>query len=127
MVQFLTASVPDRGDGGQSETVEHRVVLKEALASLSTRQRAAVVLRYWDDPTETQTADILGCSPNSVKVHTRRALAALRGHTALAAAGSRARRWAPYCSDLRRTRSSRTPAPPRAPPGTSGSWHPARR
>lgn len=85
VVQFLTASVPDRGDGGQSETVEHRVALTEALASLSTRQRAAVVLRYWDDLTETQTAEILGCSPNSVKVHTRRALAALRGHPALAA------------------------------------------
>ncbi|WP_433891664.1 SigE family RNA polymerase sigma factor [Streptomyces sp. CA-111067] len=85
VVQFLTPFVPERGHRSQAETVEHRLALDQALASLSDRQRAAVILRYWDDMTEQQTAAILGCSPSSVKVHTRRALAALRGHPALAA------------------------------------------
>ncbi|WP_432584618.1 SigE family RNA polymerase sigma factor [Streptomyces sp. HD1123-B1] len=84
VVQFLTSLVPERPDSGHAETVEHRIALAQALNSLSSRQRAAVILRFWDDMSEQQTAEILGCSPNTVKVHTRRALAALRTHPALA-------------------------------------------
>ncbi|MFF3404514.1 SigE family RNA polymerase sigma factor [Streptomyces sp. NPDC002659] len=85
VAQFLTSLVPETADRGHTETVEHRVALAQALDSLSSRQRAVVVLRYWDDMTEQQTAEILSCSPNTVKVHARRALAALRAHPALAA------------------------------------------
>ena len=42
------------------------------------RQRAAVVLRYYEDLTEAQTADILGCSVGTVKSQVHRALATLR-------------------------------------------------
>ncbi|MCX5233032.1 sigma-70 family RNA polymerase sigma factor [Streptomyces sp. NBC_00233] len=83
VTQFLTSSVPETGHRGHAETIEHRLVLAQALESLSTRQRAAVILRYWDDMSEQDTARILGCSPNSVKVHIRRGLAALRAHPAL--------------------------------------------
>ena len=46
--------------------------------ALPTQQRAAVVLRYYEDLTEAQTADVLGCSVGTVKSHTSRAISALR-------------------------------------------------
>lgn len=85
VTQWLTPLVPHRPVNGSEETVEARMALAEALGSLSTRQRAAVLLRFWEDMTEQQTADVLQCSPSTVKVHTRRALAVLRAHPALAA------------------------------------------
>jgi RNA polymerase sigma-70 factor (sigma-E family) len=52
--------------------------LLAALRKLSTRQRAVIVLRYFDDLTEAQTAEILGCSVGSVKTHGYRVLERLR-------------------------------------------------
>jgi RNA polymerase sigma factor (sigma-70 family) len=46
--------------------------------ALPPRQRAAVALRYYEDLTEAQTAEILGCSIGTVKSQTHRALATLR-------------------------------------------------
>ena len=46
--------------------------------TLPPRQRAAVALRYYEDLTEAQTAEILGCSIGTVKSQTHRALASLR-------------------------------------------------
>jgi len=52
--------------------------LARALAGLPKGQRAVVVLRYVEDLTEAQTADLLGISVGTVKSQTARALAALR-------------------------------------------------
>jgi RNA polymerase sigma factor (sigma-70 family) len=49
-----------------------------ALATLPYKQRAAVALRYWDDWTDDQIADALGCAPATVRVLLHRALATLR-------------------------------------------------
>lgn len=49
-----------------------------ALASLPHQQRAAVALRYWDDWTDEQIADALGCAPATVRVLVHRALATLK-------------------------------------------------
>ncbi len=57
-----------------------------ALARLPRGQRAVVVLRYFDDLTESQAADVLGCSVGTVKSQTSKALAALRSSPALAPA-----------------------------------------
>lgn len=52
--------------------------LARALAELPRAQRAVIVLRYFDDQTEAQTADHLGISVGTVKSHASRALASLR-------------------------------------------------
>ena len=49
-----------------------------ALATLPYKQRAAVALRYWDDWTDDQIADALGCAPATVRVLVHRALATLK-------------------------------------------------
>jgi RNA polymerase sigma-70 factor (ECF subfamily) len=48
------------------------------LRSLPARQRAVVVLRYFDDRTEAEIADVLGCAPGTVKSHASRALSTLQ-------------------------------------------------
>lgn len=55
-----------------------RVELQRALARLAPRQRAVIVLRYYEDLTEKQTADALGISVGTVKSQARDALARLR-------------------------------------------------
>jgi RNA polymerase sigma-70 factor (sigma-E family) len=46
--------------------------------NLAPQQRAAVVLRYYEDLSEAQTAEILGCTVGTVKSHTSRAIRSLR-------------------------------------------------
>jgi RNA polymerase sigma-70 factor (sigma-E family) len=58
--------------------LETRAELLDALALLTSRQRAVLVLRYFNDLTETQTAEALGCSPGTVKSNASRGLARLR-------------------------------------------------
>jgi RNA polymerase sigma-70 factor (sigma-E family) len=54
-------------------------LLWRALACLPPGQRAVLVLRYYEDLTEAQTAAVLGCTVGSVKTQTSRALSKLRG------------------------------------------------
>ena len=67
-------SAPDDGP----EQVADRLVLREALMQLGRRQRAIVVLRYFEDLTENQVADVLGISVGTVKSQAHKALAHLR-------------------------------------------------
>lgn len=57
---------------------EDRDALLAALAEIPARQRATLVLRYWEDQSVEQTAHALGCSQGTVKSQTARGLAALR-------------------------------------------------
>lgn len=54
------------------------VALERALAELTLRQRAVLVLRYYEDLTEAETARVLGIGLGTVKSTHRRALARLR-------------------------------------------------
>jgi len=58
--------------------LETRAELLDALARLTPRRRAVLVLRYFNDLTEAQTAEVLGCSPGTVKSNASRGLARLR-------------------------------------------------
>ncbi len=73
----LVDAVPDRPAAAPHDT-EEREVLRYALSRLPKRQRAAVVLRYLCDLSVIETAQLLRCSPGTVKSQTHHALAALR-------------------------------------------------
>ncbi|GAA2050463.1 SigE family RNA polymerase sigma factor [Catenulispora yoronensis] len=77
---------PDNGVADATDQVAHRRALVAALQELPKRQRAVVVLRFWSDLTERETAEVLGCSTGTVKSQTHRALLRLRQHPALIAA-----------------------------------------
>ena len=62
--------------------VETRDEMWRALQKLPHRRRAAVVLRYYEDLTEHQTADVLGCSVPAVKALVSRGLETLRAEIA---------------------------------------------
>ena len=62
----------------QGLDVDTRLALRQAMAQLAPRQRAVVVLRYFDDLTEVQTAEVLGVSVGTVKSQARDALGRLR-------------------------------------------------
>lgn len=55
-----------------------RQELWDALRDLNSRQRAAIVLRYYEDLTEAQTAEVLGCAVGTVKSLVSRGLNQLR-------------------------------------------------
>jgi RNA polymerase sigma-70 factor (sigma-E family) len=68
---------PDTGAAPQAP-VEDRVVLIRALADVPPRQRAVLVLRFWEDLSVEETAALLRCSPGTVKSQAARGLATLR-------------------------------------------------
>jgi RNA polymerase sigma-70 factor (sigma-E family) len=67
-----------RGVGAIDDAVVSRLAVVAALGELPARQRAVLVLRYYEDFTEAQIADALDVSIGSVKTHASRGLAALR-------------------------------------------------
>lgn len=74
--EIITSQVPELSVS--SETPELRLVLLDALATLPPKARVVVVMRYWDDMSIEQVADVLGCSTGNVKSQCSRALDKLR-------------------------------------------------
>jgi RNA polymerase sigma-70 factor (sigma-E family) len=72
------AELPDRPGADELTSSELRQVIWRALSGLPARQRAVVVLRYFNDLSEAQTAQALDCSVGTVKSQSSRALARLR-------------------------------------------------
>jgi RNA polymerase sigma factor (sigma-70 family) len=71
-------ATPDTALPDATVAVAERHRLLAALHRLPARQRAALVLRFYDDLGENETARIMGCSVGSVKRHTSRGLERLR-------------------------------------------------
>jgi RNA polymerase sigma-70 factor (sigma-E family) len=74
--EILTDGFPDRA--AEPPALETRLVVLAALATLPPKARAVVILRFWEDLSVEQVADVMGCSPGNVKSHTARALEKLR-------------------------------------------------
>ncbi|MBV1852645.1 SigE family RNA polymerase sigma factor [Catellatospora sp. NEAU-YM18] len=70
--------VPDVAVPGHEQRIVDRIALGHALGRLSPRQRAAVVLRFYEDLSEAETASVIGCSVGAVKRNTHDALVRLR-------------------------------------------------
>ncbi|MGH8775255.1 MAG: SigE family RNA polymerase sigma factor [Jiangellaceae bacterium] len=72
------ASAPDRPASDASIQVDRRLDLRAALLRLGPRQRAVLVMHYFEDLPEAEIADALGCSVGTVRSQKHRALARLR-------------------------------------------------
>ncbi len=70
--------MPEADAEDEGARVDVRRDVAAALSTLPKGQRAVVVLRYFEDLSEAQTAQLLGCSVGTVKSQAHRALAALR-------------------------------------------------
>jgi RNA polymerase sigma-70 factor (sigma-E family) len=76
---FHVVSVADPPEvAHESDATEDRLTVQQALARLTARQRAVLVLRFYEDLTERQTAEALGITIGTVKSQTRHALDRLR-------------------------------------------------
>ena len=76
--EVLPERMPDRvvPDGAEDRARDDEV--HQALRRLPERQRAALVLRYFEDLTERQTAEVMGIRPGTVKSLSHHAIARLR-------------------------------------------------
>jgi len=72
-----TETLPDRGVPDGTAQVELTDAIQRALGDLSKVNREVVVLRYYANLTEQQTAQVLGIAPGTVKSRLSRALAQL--------------------------------------------------
>jgi RNA polymerase sigma-70 factor (sigma-E family) len=73
--EMLTDRTPE---GAVASEPDDTIALRDALAGLAPRQRAVIVLRYYEDLTERETAEVLGIAVGTVKSQTRDALVRLR-------------------------------------------------
>lgn len=74
-----TADVPEPAAARGSAEPTDQDDLWRTLAQLPPRMRAVLVLRYWEDLSEAETAQVLECSVGTVKSQASRGLARLRG------------------------------------------------
>ncbi|CAM3389736.1 SigE family RNA polymerase sigma factor [Nocardioides dubius] len=76
--ETATATLPDVVAPGAVDDVAQRDWLWQALRELPIRQRTAIVLRYYEDLTEAQTAHAMGCATGTVKSQVSAGLRTLR-------------------------------------------------
>ena len=80
--ETVTAEPPERAPSGAgldyADVVAQRQDLVAALRRLPKRQRAIVVLRYFEDRPDAEIADLLGITAGTVRSQTHKALTALR-------------------------------------------------
>jgi RNA polymerase sigma-70 factor (sigma-E family) len=76
--EYPTDEIPDQAVADPAVASDLQETLRRAVDRLPDRMRAAVVLRYYEDMTEAEVADVLGVSLGTVKSTVSRAVAKLR-------------------------------------------------
>ena len=76
--EWLRGALPEQAVPAEDSGALDHAVLWPLVCALPERQRAVVVLRYYEDLTEAETAQVLGCAVGTVKAHAHHALRALR-------------------------------------------------
>lgn len=74
----FVGTVPDRPGADESSALAERDAVWRAVLTLPPRTRAVLVLRYWEDLSEAETAATLGCSVGTVKSQASRGLRRLQ-------------------------------------------------
>ena len=83
--EIASAILPESAtDSGGFRRVDMRESLRLALGELTPKQRAVITLRYFEDRSEADTAEIMGCSVGTVKSQAAKAIARLRRMPGLA-------------------------------------------
>ena len=82
-----TDTLPEVAGDSAELPVLDRSLLWPLVCALPDRQRAVIVLRYYEDLSEAQIADALGCAQGTVKSQASAAIAALRRAAAAAGVG----------------------------------------
>ncbi|MEV0200931.1 SigE family RNA polymerase sigma factor [Nonomuraea sp. NPDC050691] len=75
--EYAVPELPERADADATHDIELKIVVQKALGMLTAKQRAVLVLRYFEDHSESTVAAILGCSIGTVRSTAHRALARL--------------------------------------------------
>ncbi|SDI98982.1 SigE family RNA polymerase sigma factor [Nonomuraea jiangxiensis] len=78
VAEVSTGWLPDQIGDGHADVVDLRMVMRAALARLTPRQRTMLVLRYFEDLSETEIARLLGVSVGSVRSQVHRSLERLK-------------------------------------------------
>ena len=76
--ELPTGQLPERSGSDGADALAERDEMWRTLAGLPPRQRAVLVLRYYEDLSDQQIADLLGCAVGTVRSSAARALATLR-------------------------------------------------
>jgi RNA polymerase sigma-70 factor (sigma-E family) len=76
--EFPTDEIPDQATADYPVSTDVQESLRRAIDRLPHRMRAAVMLRYYEDMTEAEVAEVLGVSVGTVKSTVSRAVAKLR-------------------------------------------------
>ncbi|MER7273760.1 SigE family RNA polymerase sigma factor [Dactylosporangium sp. NPDC000244] len=79
----VVGPVPDRSDGDHAEGVTERARIRRVLSQLPRRQRAVLVLRYYEGLPDREIANLLGCAEGTVRSLATRAFSTLRSHPEL--------------------------------------------
>jgi RNA polymerase sigma-70 factor (sigma-E family) len=122
-----TEMLPERAGPDQHAQALERDVLWRHVRALPPRQRAVLVLRFYEDLTEARTADLLDISPGTVKSQTARALATLRKRLAAAGVAGPGRPAAVPAPPGPPLPQSPVPSPPTAAAGSRSGAGPAAR
>lgn len=77
-LEMLTDRTPEVVGAADTERVDLGLALREALRRLAPKHRAVLVLRYLEDLTDEEIAEVLGCRPGTVRSQITRALRRLR-------------------------------------------------
>lgn len=84
--EIVTDRMPDGesfgSDGDPAALTVDRIAVLQLVGRLPRQQRAVIVLRYYEGLADVAIADLLGCSPSSVRSHAGKALANLRNNHA---------------------------------------------
>jgi RNA polymerase sigma-70 factor (sigma-E family) len=76
--ETTVAELPDTAVPDGTGEAEQRLLVRQALSALTARQRTVLVLHYYEDHSESEVAELLGCSVGTVRSTAHRSLAKLR-------------------------------------------------